>query len=168
MTKPHNDPITQLENAHETLRRLFADWRSQAARKIPAAQTLRQSLAERICLEFTIHTRLEAELIYPLARQAIDEPGLLDRAAGEHLAGRTLMCQVLMSQANDPRYDERVNLLCEFMERHLRMEGQVLFPPLRRCGADLALLGRRLRERRRELEAVPEALREDAIVSSTA
>ncbi len=168
MTKPHNDPITQLEAAHEALRRLFADWRSQAARKIPVAQALRQGLAERICLELTIHARLEEELIYPLARQAMGELALLDCAAGEHVTGRTLMCQVLLSHADDPHYEERVNQLCEFMERHLRMEGQVLFPPLRRCGADLALLGRRLRERRRELEAVPEALREDAIVSSTA
>lgn len=169
MTQPHNnDPITQLEAAHEALRRLFADWRSQAARKIPVARALRQGLAERICLELTIHTRLEEELIYPLARQAIGELAMLDRAADEHVAGRGLVCQVLLSQADDPRYDERVTQLCEFMERHLRMERQVLLAPLRRCGADLALLGRRLRERRRELEAVPEALREDAIVSSTA
>ncbi len=37
MTKPHNDPITQLEAAHDALRRLFADWRSQAAWNIPVA-----------------------------------------------------------------------------------------------------------------------------------
>jgi len=166
MTHPQNDPITQLQAMHETLRRLMADWRTPAAPTASPKQ--RQNLAELICLELAIHDRLEDELIYPLARQAIGELALLDCAAQQHLDGRALMCQVLISRADDPQYEERVNRLCEFVERHIRMEGQALFPPLRRCGADLALLGRRLRERRRELEAVPEALREDAIVSSSA
>lgn len=166
MTDPQNDPITQLQAAHEALRRLFADWRAVPA--WPSSSAQRHGLAERICLELTIHARLEEELIYPLARQAIGELALLDLLAGEHAAGRALMRQVLLSHPEDPNYEARVNRLCERMERHIRMEVQGLFSPLRHCGADLALLGRRLRERRRELEAVPEALREDAIVSASA
>jgi hypothetical protein len=43
-----------------------------------------------------------------------------------------------------------------------------LFPRARKSGIDLAALGERLRERRRELQSVPEALREDALVSALA
>jgi hypothetical protein len=40
-----------------------------------------------------------------------------------------------------------------------------MFPKVRKSGIDLQLLGERLRVRRTELEAVPEALREELLVS---
>jgi cytochrome P450 len=166
MTDAQHDPIAQLESEHQAMRQLFAQWRALTGGKVPDAQ--RKALAEEICTQLSIHARLEDELLYPLAREAIREHGLLDSAEKEHAHARELMCRVLQMRGHDERFDPTVDRLCEQVERHMLQESVMLFPRLRRCGADLALLGHRLRERRRELEAVSEALREEALVSTTA
>ncbi len=166
MTDPQNNPLLQLEADHQAMGRLFAQWKQLLAARAPAAQ--RQALAEQICLELAIHTRLEEELLYPLAREASGDEALLDRAAQEHASARELMCRVLRIAPDHALYDARVTALCDFVEGHMDREAGVLYPRLSACGADLGLLGRRVRERRRELEAVPEALREDALVTAIA
>ncbi|MEJ7929698.1 hemerythrin domain-containing protein [Ramlibacter sp. AN1015] len=166
MLESQDDPIDQLEAEHECMRALFTQWRQLASQGAPLAQ--RQALAEQICLELTIHSRLEEELLYPLARELVGEAGLPGGAEQAHACAKDMMCRVLKVRANDPLYDARVIRLGEAIEQHMAAERDELFPRLRRCGADLALLGRRLRERRRELEAVPEALREEVLVSAMA
>jgi hypothetical protein len=47
----------------------------------------------------------------------------------------------------------------------VREERNEMFPKARRSGIDLVRLGELLRVRKRELQAVPEALREDLLVS---
>jgi hemerythrin-like domain-containing protein len=166
MTDPQNDPLAQLESEHHAMRRLFVQWRHLLSCQAAAGQ--RQALAEQICLELAIHTRLEEELLYPLARDVTGDAELLDDSVDEHAAARDLMCRVLLMRADDERFGPGVSMLCDYIERHIDGEGRILFPRLRRSGVDFGLLGRRLRERRRELEAVPEALREDALASAVA
>ena len=50
----------------------------------------------------------------------------------------------------------------------VREEREEIFPKVRKSGLDLAALGERLRIRKEELNAVPEALREEALVSMMA
>jgi hemerythrin-like domain-containing protein len=166
MTDPQDDPLAQFESEHHAMRRLFVQWRALSSR--PSTTDQRQALAEQICLELAIHTRLEEELLYPLAREVTGDADMLDGSVDEHAAARDLMCRVLLMRADDERFDAGVTVLCDYVERHMDGEGRTLFPRLRRSGVDFGLLGRRLRERRRELEAVPEALREDALASAVA
>jgi len=166
LTDPQNDLLVQLESEHHALRRLFVEWRSLSSRRAP--ETQRKALAEQICRELAIHTRLEEELLYPLAREVTGDAGLLDGSVEEHAALRDLVCRVLLMRADNELYDGRVGVLCDYVEHHMDSESQVLLPRLRRSAVDHGLLGRRLRERRRELEAVPEALREDALVWAAA
>lgn len=160
------DPLEQLEAEHEQIRQLFAQWQSASMAAAPAAQ--RQSLAEQICVQLSIHARLEEELLYPLAREAIGQQALPGGAEKAHASAREMMCRLLRVRGQDAGQDARIARLSDAVERHMAAERDELFPRLRRCGADLALLGYRLRERRRELEAVPEALREEVLVSAMA
>ena len=163
MNADKKDALELLQAEHQAVRKLFQDYRELAAHDAPAAR--RKALAEQICLELTIHARLEEELFYPVARDAIRDDDLMDEAEVEHAAARDLMVQILSMGAGEELYDAKVTVLGEYIEHHVREEEAGIFAKLRRSGLDLSRLAERLRVRRAELEAVPEALREELLVS---
>jgi hypothetical protein len=166
MTRKAHDAIELLEADHRTVEDLFRDYR--ALSQLGAAGSKRQALAEAICLHAAIHMRLEEEIFYPALREAVRDDDLLDEADGEHAGAKELVGQVLAMRPGEELYDAKVTVLCEYIARHVRQERDELFPKARESGVDLAALGERLHERRRELQSVPEALREDALVSALA
>ena len=109
--------------------------------------------------------RLEEEIFYPPVRAAASDDDLFDDAEVEHAGAKELIAQILAMKPGAERYDATVTVLCESIEHHVTQEREQMFPKARLCGLDLALLGERLAERKRELQAVPEALREDALAS---
>ncbi|WP_332814499.1 hemerythrin domain-containing protein [Ramlibacter sp.] len=163
MTLAADDALDQLDADHQALRRLFQDYRALAAAQAPEAS--RKALAERICLELTIHAKLEDELFYPPARAAIRAADLMDRAEVEHASVRDLVVQILSMDPHEDLYDAKVGVLGDYADHHFREEREAVFPRVRAGGLDLQLLGRRMAARRRELQAVPEALREELLAS---
>lgn len=166
MSDKTQDALELLDADHRVVRQLFQDYRGLAANDAPEAR--RKALAEQICMELTIHAKLEEELFYPLVRDAIRDDDLMDEAEVEHAAARDLMVQILSMDPHEELYDAKVTVLGEYIEHHVREEREEMFPKARRSGLDLQRLGERLRERKRELQAVPEALREELLVSTMA
>jgi len=166
MSEENQDALDLLDADHRAVRQLFQDYRKLAANDAPEAR--RKALAEQICMELTIHAKLEEELFYPPVREAIRDDDLMDEAEVEHAAARDLIVQILSMDPHEELYDAKVTVLGEYIEHHVREEREEMFPKARRSGIDLLRLGERLRERRRELEAVPEALREELLVSMMA
>ena len=166
MSKTPHDAIDLLDAEHRAVKALFDDYRQLAEHQ--AGGLRRKALAETICMELTIHMRLEEEIFYPPVREAIRNDDLLDEAEVEHAGAKELIGQILSMQPGDELYDAKVTVLGEYIAHHVRQEREEMFPKARKCGIDLATLGERLRARRRELQAVPEALREDALVSVSA
>lgn len=160
------DALALLDADHAQLLQLFASFRELSAHGAQAAR--RKALAEQICLELTIHARLEDELFYPALRQAMGDEDLLDEAEVAHASARDLMVQVLAMRPQDELYDAKVTVLGEYVQQHVRFEREQLFGCARRCGLDLARLAQRLQERQAELRAVPEALREDLLAQALA
>ena len=160
------DALELLEADHQAVRLLFDAYRALAANQAAPAQ--RKALAEQICMALTIHTKLEEELFYPLAREALREDDLLDEAEVEHASARDLIGQILAAGPQDELYDAKVVVLGEYVAHHVQEEQELLFPKLRASGLDLSLLGSRMLQRRLELQAVPEALREEALVAMMA
>jgi hypothetical protein len=160
------DAVELLEADHRGVLELFANYRSLVSHQ--AAPLRRRALAEQICMELTIHTRLEDEIFYPAVRDAIRDDGLMDEAEVEHASARDLIGQVLATKPQDELYDARVTVLGEYVEHHVRAERERMFPRARRTGIDLQRLGRQMEIRKAELQAVPEALREEALVSAMA
>lgn len=158
------DVLAVLVADHETVRRQFEQYRALS----PDDTRRRQALAEQICLALTIHARLQDELLYPLLRDTLGEDEWLDQALEQHDAAHDLVAQLLGMRADETLHDARLAVLQERIEQLRRLEHERLFPALRQTEVDLDRLTLRLLERKRELQAVPEALREQALVSLVA
>lgn len=161
------DAVELMEHEHSAIRTLFRNYGDAVARGEAADR--RQALAEEICMAMTIHMRLENEMFYPVLRDRHPHDGApLDDGEAGHGLARELVAQVLRMTPEHPAYDAQVTLLADWALDHMREEGEHLFPAMRLAGINLDLLADRLHERRRELQTVAEALREDALLPAIA
>jgi hypothetical protein len=161
-----HDAIDLLDADHLNVHGLFQAYRELVRAHAPALQ--RRALAEEICMELTIHARLEEELFYPAAREALQEEDLLDEAEDQHGSQREFICQILSMRPDDELYDAKVSVLAEYVERHVQKEREEVFNRVLASRLDLQSLGRSIAVRKEELRAVADALREDALASAGA
>ena len=166
MKKQAPDAIDLLDADHLAVHGLFQSYRELVRTAAPALQ--RRALAEEICMELTIHARLEEELFYPAMRDALDDEDVADEPDEQHGAQRELVAQILASSPDDEAYDGKVAALDAYVERHVRREREQVFNRAMAARIDLQSLGRSIGVRKDELRAVSEALREDALASSLA
>jgi hemerythrin superfamily protein len=166
MKKQAPDAIDLLDADHLAVHGLFQSWRELVRTAAPALQ--RRALAEEICMELTIHARLEEELFYPAVREALDDEDLVDDPGDQHGTQRELVAQILASSPEDQSYDCKVAALEHYVEQHVRTEREQVFNRALAAKLDLQSLGRMIAVRKDELRAVSEALREDALASALA
>lgn len=166
MKKQAPDAIDLLDADHLQVHALFQSYRELVRTAAPALQ--RRTLAEEICMELTIHAKLEEELFYPAVRDALDDDELVDEAEDQHGSQREFVAQILATQPEDELYDARVAVLAEYVERHVHKEREQVFNRVLASRIDLQSLARSIAVRREELRAVSDALREDALASALA
>jgi hemerythrin superfamily protein len=166
MKKHAPDAIDLLDADHLAVHALFQSYRDLARNGAPIQQ--RRALAEEICIELTIHARLEEELFYPAVREALGDDDLMDEAEDQHGSQREFVAQILAAPPDDELYDARVAVLAEYVERHVRQEREQVFNRALASRLDLQSLARSLTIRKEELRAVSDALREDALASALA
>ncbi|MBI2768039.1 MAG: hemerythrin domain-containing protein [Burkholderiales bacterium] len=164
--KKPQDATELLDADHKAVKAMFEDYKKLAGND--AAAPRRKALADQICMELTVHTKIEEEIFYPPVREAIRDDDLLDEAEVEHAGAKDLIAQILSMQADDELFDAKVTVLGEYIDHHVKEEREEMFPKVRKSGLDLVTLGEALRIRKEELKAVPEALREDALSAATA
>jgi hypothetical protein len=100
-----------------------------------------------ICEELTLHAELEELIFYGFLREATTEEQMLAEASVEHESAKW-MIRELMS-ASDPIYARAlVNVLCDYVDHHIKFEEAELFPLMEQIGVDLEALGLELEERR--------------------
>jgi hemerythrin superfamily protein len=104
-------------------------------------------LSEKICLALAVHAKIEEELLYPEAREKIEESDLVDEAAVEHATAKDLIAQIEIMQVSDRLYDAKVKVLGEYIAHHVEEEETELFPQVKRTDMDLAGIGKRLKAR---------------------
>lgn len=163
MTSTPIDALDLLDADHRRIEDLLARYVELAALKAPPPQ--RKALAEEVCLQLTIHLRLERELFDPAVREALPDDQVVDEAEADHDSLRDLVARILATRAEDPLHDPRMALLAQYVTRHVQRESGPLFDRVRACGMDLPALGRALAVRQDELHAVADALREEALAS---
>lgn len=166
MKKQTPDAIDLLDADHLAVHGLFEAYRNLVRNRAPSLQ--RRLLAEEICMELTIHAKLEEELFYPVVRETLHADILADQAEDQHGSQRDLIAQILTSSAEDELYDARVAVLGEYVERHVRQEREEVFNRVLASRLDLHALARSITVRREELRSVADALREDALASALA
>jgi hypothetical protein len=166
MKKQAPDAIDLLDADHLSVHALFQAYRELVRTRAAAVQ--RRALAEEICLELTIHAKLEQEVFYPAMREALQDEDLVDEAEEQHGSQREIVAQILAGSPDDELYDARVALLAEHVARHVREEREQVFNRALAARLDLASLARAITVRREELKAVADALREDALAAALA
>lgn len=141
------DAIALLKKDHRAVEDLFADFEKAGG------DGRKQKLAEKICLELSVHAQIEEEIFYPACKGKVDED-LLKEAYVEHDGAKVLIAEILGGEPSDEFYDSKVKVLSEEIEHHVeeeekRMEG--LFAQARKAGLDMDSLGEQLASRKAEL-----------------
>ena len=142
------DAIALLKNDHRTVEDLFADFEKASG------DGRKQKIAEKICLELSVHAQIEEEIFYPACEGKIEDEELLKEAYVEHDGAKVLIAEILGGGPDDEFYDAKVKVLQEEIEHHVqeeekRMEG--LFAQARKAGLDMDVLGEELAARKAEL-----------------
>jgi len=143
------DAIALLKADHRAVEELFEKFEGAKG------DGAKRKLALEICLQLTIHTKIEEEIFYPACEGQIEED-LLKEAYVEHDGAKVLIAEIEAGAPSDEFYDAKVQVLSEQIEHHVkeeeqRMEG--MFSQARKAGLDMDALGDALRARKAELLA---------------
>ena len=141
------DAIALLKADHRAVEELFAKFEKASG------DGRKQTLAEEICLELSVHAQIEEEIFYPACEGKVDED-LLKESYVEHDGAKVLIAEIMNGGPGDEYYDAKVKVLQEEIEHHVeeeekRLEG--LFAQARKAGLDMDALGQELAARKSEL-----------------
>ena len=146
MSKPL-DAIDLLKADHRAVEDLFAQFEKAGT---PAQK---RKLAKQICLELTVHTKIEEEIFYPAVTGKIKEDTLTE-AYVEHDGAKVLIAEIEAGDPKDQYYDAKVHVLSEQIKHHVHEEEAMLtgmFSQSKRADVDLDALGLTLAARKAEL-----------------
>jgi hemerythrin superfamily protein len=139
------DAITLLKDDHRKVEELFARFEKASG------DGRKQTIAQQICMELAIHTKIEEEIFYPACDGKVEED-LLKEAYVEHDAAKQLIGEIMdAGPKEDDYYDAKVKVLQEQIEHHVKEEEKQLFPQARKSDIDLDAIGAQLADRKREL-----------------
>jgi len=141
------DAIALLKEDHRTVAALFEKFEKATG------DGRKQSIAEEICLDLSVHAQIEEEIFYPACEGKVDED-LLKESYVEHDGAKVLIAEIIAGGPDDEFYDAKVKVLSEEIEHHVeeeekRLEG--LFAQARSAGLDMDALGEQLAARKLEL-----------------
>jgi hypothetical protein len=143
------DAIALLKADHREVEELFEkfeDARGHAKKK---------ALAEQICMDLTLHTKLEEDIFYPACEGAVAED-LLKESRVEHDAAKVLIAEIEAGGPDEAFYDAKVTVLSEMIKHHVKEEekpGQGVFSQARGAGLDMDGLGQQIENEKRQLKA---------------
>ena len=143
------DAVALLKEDHRTVQELFAEFEKASG------EGRKQKLATQICLELSVHAKIEEEIFYPACEGKVEED-LLKEAYVEHDGAKLLIAEIVAGKPSDDFYDAKVTVLQEQIEHHVeeeekRLEG--LFAQARKADLDMDALGEKLAARKQELIA---------------
>ena len=152
--KKQQDAVALLKEDHRTVEELFAQFEKASG------EGRKQKLARQICLELSVHAKIEEEIFYPACEGKVEED-LIKEAYVEHDGAKVLIAEIEAGDGqSDEYFDAKVKVLQEQIEHHVeeeekRMEG--MFAQARKAGLDMDALGEQLAARKQELVAEYEA-----------
>jgi hypothetical protein len=141
------DAIALLKADHRTVEKLFSQFEKTRS------DAKKQEIAQKICQELHVHTRIEEEIFYPAFYEATQDKELHHEAEIEHEGAKRLIAEIEDSGADDDYYDARVKVLSEMIKHHVKEEEQRggMFAEARKSEMDLQYLGEQMQARKKEL-----------------
>ena len=153
MSTPKLDAVALLKADHRKVEDLFAKFEAAGG------DGKKRSLAMQICMELTIHAKIEEDIFYPACEGAVDRD-LLNEAYVEHDGAKVLIAEIEAGGPDDAFYDAKVKVLSEEIEHHVHEEEQRVegvFAQARKAGLDLDALGEKLAAEKAQLTAAYES-----------
>ena len=141
------DAVALLKADHRTVEDLFEQF--EKAR----GEGKKQQIAERICMELIVHSKIEEEIFYPACEGKVEED-LIKEAYVEHDGAKVLIAEIEAGLPSDEFYEAKVKVLQEQIEHHVKEEEQRvegMFSQARAAGVDMDALGEQLAARKAEL-----------------
>jgi hypothetical protein len=131
------DAIALLKADHRKVEGLFEKF--EGAR----GEAKKKSLAEQICLELTVHTKIEEDIFYPACKGEIDDD-LWHEAYVEHDGAKVMIAEIEQGNPGDDFYDAKVKVLSEMIKHHVKEEekrAEGMFAQAKAAGLDMDALG---------------------------
>ncbi|MGO4393453.1 hemerythrin domain-containing protein [Variovorax sp. M-6] len=148
------DACSLLDADHRNVKKLFKAYEELTSSRSTSASQKKRELANRICMELTIHAQIEEEIFYPAVREAIKDTDLLDEAEVEHSSAKDLIAQIDEATEVDDKFDAKVIVLGEYVDHHVKEERNEIFVKARAArGLDLLDIREQLQARKEELMA---------------
>jgi len=146
MAKATLDAIAMLKADHRKVEDLFEKYEKARGKKA--------DIARQICIELTVHTLIEEEILYPACKGKVEQD-MLDEAYVEHDGAKVMIGELESGKPSDAYYDAKVKVLSEEIKHHVKEEEQRdgLFAQLRKSKVDLHELGVLMKARKDELMA---------------
>lgn len=143
------DAVALLKADHRKVEDLFAKF--EAAK----GDGKKKSLAEQICMELTVHTKIEEDVFYPACEGVVEED-LLKEAYVEHDGAKVLIAEIEAGGPDEEFYDAKVKVLSEQIAHHVeeeekRVDG--MFSQARKAGLDMDALGQTMASEKQQLTA---------------
>lgn len=147
------DAVALLKEDHRSVEDLFAKFEKASG------DGRKEKIARQICLELSVHAKIEEEIFYPACEGQVEED-LLQEAYVEHDGAKVLIAEIMAGGPDDEYYDAKVSVLQEQIEHHVKEEEQRIegmFAQAKKAGLDMDALGAELAARKMELLAEYEA-----------
>lgn len=142
------DAFALLKQDHRAVEALFDQFEEGEEQE-------QSQLAERICQMLTVHAQIEEEILYPAAKEMLqedeEEAELVNEAAVEHASAKELIAKIEGMTPDDEAFEATVKVLGEYVKHHVKEEENELFKALRQTELDAKAIGARLAERKFEL-----------------
>jgi hemerythrin superfamily protein len=145
--------IAMLKADHRKVEGLFADFESAKS------DTKKKGLAEKICFELTVHTKIEEDIFYPACKGEIDD-GLWHEAYVEHDGAKVMIAEIEAGNPGDEFYDAKVKVLSEMIKHHVKEEekrAEGMFAQAKAAGLDMDALGATMAQEKKQLTAAYKA-----------
>jgi hypothetical protein len=143
------DAVALLKADHRKVEELFEQFENAKG------DGRKKKLAEQICMELVVHTKIEEDIFYPACEGKVEED-LLKEAYVEHDGAKVLIAEIEAGGPDDEFYEAKVKVLSEMIEHHVeeeekRVEG--MFSQARKAGLDMDELGERMAAEKAQLMA---------------
>lgn len=152
--RAEQDACSLLDADHRAVKKMFKEYETLTNSKAASSSQKKRDLAKEICIELTVHAKLEEEIFYPALREAIKDTDLLDEAEVEHASAKSLIAQIQEAADVDERFDAKVFVLGEYIDHHVKEERSEIFVKARAArGLDLVGMRKKIAARKDELMA---------------
>jgi len=144
-------PVQQLlHEDHERVADLFFQF-SQTDEKAE-----QESLVKDIIKELFVHATVEEEIVYPAVRKDVeDSEDMMDEADTEHHMIKVLLSELAAMKADDDFFKAKVTVLAELVKHHVEEEEKEMFKEIHDSDIDPEALGKKIMQRKEDLEAMP-------------